>query len=332
MEQISVSNNSPESLIPQDYNTKDVNLLNEYALSREFGAEQDVIEFHVFSATNQLLDTNYDFKNYSVQSTTEDSSLYNTLSLDPERDLKSAGYTLGKFNVGYFFYRNLFLSSNTTRFYIKEISRDRTEIKIATNDVSYNALGTSYFNYLVAKQAKSFYSDFILNFGDNRTIIGVNTLLDTANEAEPSLFIKLYEPLPTGFSLKDTLWVTEEISDPISFNVDIQFISEEVETLNYLRGPNTNIELNTQTNSTTKYFNINEILDTSLTSSYQQVQSYLEEKSIDINIDHEDYANFVHFSSAYERLENFKYKLTLIQNYQSDLNSLKGLEIGRAHV
>jgi hypothetical protein len=53
--------------------------------------------------------------------------LYNTLSLDPERDLKSAGYTLGKFNVGYFFYRNLFLSSNTTRFYIKEISRDRTE-------------------------------------------------------------------------------------------------------------------------------------------------------------------------------------------------------------
>ena len=327
MEQISVSNNSPESLIPQDYNTKDVNLLNEYALSREFGAEQDVIEFHIFSSTNQLLDTDYDFKNYSVQTTTEDSSLYNTLSLDPERDLKNTGYTLGKFNVGYFFYRNLFLSSNETRFYIKEISRDRTEIKIATNDVSYNALGTSYFNYLVAKQAKSFYSDFILNFGDNRTIIGVNTLLDTANEAEPSLFIKLYEPLPTGFSLKDTLWVTEEISDPISFNVDIQFISEEVETLNYLRGPNTNIELNTQTNSTTKYFNINEILDTSLTSSYQQVQSYLEEKSIDINIDHEDYTNFVHFSSAYERLENFKYKLTLIQNYQSDLNSLKDLDV-----
>ena len=156
MEQISVSNNSPESLIPQNYNTKDVNLLNEYALSREFGAEQDVIEFHIFSATNQLLDTDYDFKNYSVQSTTEDSSLYNTLSLDPERDLKSSGYTLGKFNVGYFFYRNLFLSSNTTRFYIKEISRDRTEIKIATNDVSYNALGTSYFYYLVANQAKSF--------------------------------------------------------------------------------------------------------------------------------------------------------------------------------
>jgi hypothetical protein len=179
MEQVSVSNNSPESLIPQDYNTQDINLLNEYSLSRDFGAEQDVIEFHIFSNTNQLLDNNYNFKNYSVQSTSEDSSLYNTLFLDPEQDLKNAGYTLGKFNVGYFFYRNLFLSSNTTRFYIKEISRDRTEIKIATNDIAYNALGTSYFNYLVAKQAKSFYSDFLLNFGENRTVIRVTTLLDS---------------------------------------------------------------------------------------------------------------------------------------------------------
>jgi hypothetical protein len=326
MEQISVSNNSPELLIPQDYNSKDINLLNEYSLSRDFGAEQDIVEFHVFSNTNQLLSTNYNYKNYTVQSTTDNSSLYNTLYIDPEKDLKSNGFTLGKFNVGYFFYRSLFLSSNTTRFFIKEISRDRTEIKISTNDISYNALGTSYFNYLVAKQAKSFYSDFLLNFGDNKTVIGVNTLLDTANEAEPSLFIKLYEPLPLGYNLKDTLWIVEEISDPISFNVDIQFIAEETEQLNYLRGPNTNIELNTKNSSTSKYFNINEILDTSLTSSYQQVKSYLEEKSVDINIDHDDYTNFVHFSSAYERLENFKYKLTLIQNYQGDLNSLKALD------
>ena len=221
MEQISVSNNSPESLIPQDYTTKDINLLNEYSLSREFGAEQDVIEFHIFSNSNQLLNTNYDFKNYSVLTTTDNSSLTNTLSLDPERDTKGAGYTLGKFNTGYFFYRNLFLSSNSTRFFIKEISGDRTEIRISTNDISYNALGTSYFNYLVAKQAKSFYSDFLLNFGNNNTVIGVNSLLDTSNEAEPSLFIKLYEPLPAGYNLKDTLWVAEEISDPISFNVDI---------------------------------------------------------------------------------------------------------------
>ena len=74
------------------------------SLSRDFGAEQDIVEFHVFSNTNQLLSTNYNYKNYTVQSTTDNSSLYNTLYIDPEKDLKSNGFTLGKFNVGYFFY------------------------------------------------------------------------------------------------------------------------------------------------------------------------------------------------------------------------------------
>ena len=327
MEQISISNNSPEELIGQDYTTQDVSLLNEYELSRDFGAEQDVVEYHVFSNVNQLLNSNYNYKGYQTQVTTEDSSLFNTLYLDPEFDLKQAGYSVGKYNVGYFFYRTLFLSNTNTRFFIKEISADRTEIKITTNDLSYDALGTSYFNYINSKQGKSFYSDLLLNFGDNQTFIAVNTLLETDNITEPSIFIKLYEPLPAQYGIKDTLWCVEEVSDPISFNVDIQFVSEDVEEKLYLRGPNTNIELNLKTNTPTSYLNINNILSTDLTSSYQQVKSYLEEKSVNINVDHDDYTNFVHFSSAYERLENFKYKLTLIQNYQGDLNSLKGLDM-----
>ena len=326
MEQTSVSNNSPEGLINQDYTTQDINLLNEYELNREFGAEQDVVEYHIFSNNNQLLKPNYDYKRYSTQTTKDNTSLFDTLYLDPEADLKQEGYSVGKYNVGYFFYRTLFLSNNNTRFFIKEISADRTEIKITTNDISYDALGTSYFNYINSKSGKSFYSDLLLNFGDNQTLIAVNTLLETNNTTEPSIFIKLYEPLPAQYDLKDTLWCVEEVSEPISFNIDIQFISEDEEEVKYLRGPNTNVELNLQTNTPTSYLNINNILSTDLTSSYQQVKSYLEEKSVNINIDHENYTNFVHFSSAYERLENFKYKLTLIQNYQSDLNSLKGLD------
>ena len=322
MEQTSVSLIT-NSTISRTYNPTDSELLNEFAISRDFGAEQDVVELHIFSSTNELLDSNYNFTKYSTQVTKENSSFFNTLYFDPVENIKQAGFTLGKFSLGYFFYRNLFLSSNTTRFFIKEISRDRTEIKITTNSISYDALGTAYFNYLVAKQGKNFYSDLLLNFGDNITLIGVNSTLDTSNETEPSIFIKLYEPLPDDIGLKSTLWCVEEVSDPITFDVDIQFIAEEEEQLDYLRGPNTNIDLNKQSNFSTKYFNLNEILDTSLTSSYQQIKSVLEEKSVEVNIDHTDYINFVHFGSAKERLENFKYKLTLIQNYQRDLNQLK---------
>ena len=325
MEQTSVVN-STNTFQTQNYTSKDGTLLNGFDVSREFGAEQDTVELHIYNANNQLLRSLYNFPNYTVQTTTDNSSFYDTVYLDPETDLKSLGYNLGKYTPVYNFYRPIFLSNSDTRFFIKEISSDRTEIRVTTNDISYDALGTSYFNYITSKTGKSFYSDFLLNFGENRTLIGVNTLLDTANTAEPSIFIKLYEPLPNDLEIKDTLYFVEQVSDPISFTVDIQFIAEEEEEqLRYLRGPNTDIDLNKSTNFTTKYFNINEILDTTLTSSYQQVKSVLEEKSVDINIDHTDYTNFVHFGSAYERLENFKYKLTLIQNYQNDLNQLKNL-------
>lgn len=325
-ETTSISNIASNNLQTQDYSVQDINLLNEYEINREFGAEQDIVEHHIYSATNNVLYSNYNFQNYSTLVTNPENSLYDTLYLDPEEDLKTAGYTLGSYNVIYNFYRPLFLSSNTTRYFIKEISSDRTEIKITTNDLSFDAVGTSYFNYIASKQGKSFYSDLLLNFGNNQTLIGVNTLLDTANELEPSIFVKLYEPLPSNYNVKDTLWIVEEVSDPISFNINITFTADETEEVEYLRGPNTNISLNSTTNTPTKYFNINEIVNTSLTSSYQQAKSILEEKGIAINIDHTDYNNFVHFGSAYDRLANFKYKLTQIQNYQSDLNQLNALD------
>ena len=325
-EEVSISSVSASSLETQVYSSQDINLLNEFELNRDFGAEQDIIEYHIFDPNNNLLSSSYDYTSYSTQVTNPSSSLYNTLYIDPDQDLNNSGYDIGEYNVLYNFYRPVFLSSNTTRYFIKEISSDRTEIKITTNDLSYNAVGTSYFNYVTSKTGKSFYSDLLLNFGDNNTLIAVNTLLDTEDTAQPGIFVKLYEPLPSGYNLKDTLWVVEEISDSISFQVNIQFTAEETEQVEYLRGPNTNIDLNDKTNTPTKYFNTNELLGTVLTSSYQQVQSVLEEKGIEINIDYTDYNNFVHFGSAYDRLSNFKHKLTQIQSYQSDLNTIKGLD------
>ena len=278
METSSVAFNPSLDYVNQDYSNQDINLLNEYEIVRNFGADQDTVEYYVYSADNSLIAANYNFKNYNTQQTVEDTNLYDTIYLDPVEDVKSAGYEVGEYNVNYFFYRTLFLSNFETRFYIKEISSDRTEIKISTNDISYNALGTSYLNYIASKQGKSFYSDFLLNFGNNNTIIGVNSLLDTEDEIEPSLFIKLYEPLPTSYNVKDTLWVVEQVSDPYSFNVNIEFTADDIEEKVYLRGPNTNVDLNEKTNSTTEYFNASTILDTSLTSSFQQLQSILEEK------------------------------------------------------
>ena len=55
MEKTSVVFNPLDPYIGQDYTIQDVNLLNEFTLNREFGADQDTVEYQVYSATNQLL-------------------------------------------------------------------------------------------------------------------------------------------------------------------------------------------------------------------------------------------------------------------------------------
>ena len=327
MEITNISNIDSAQFINQDYTTKDESLLNSLNVSKEFGLPEDKVEVHVISPSGDIIDSVYDFRNYTTRQTYQDSSLYNQIELDPKSDLESFGLNQGQYDINYNFYRELFSSSLANQFYITDISSDRTEIKISTNNTSYTDLGQSYLNFVAERNSRSFYSDFVLNFGDNKTYIGVNVALDNVNTSLPSLYIKLYEPLPSNIKLKDTFWVVESISEPFSFSVNTEFIAEEVSDTTQLRGPNINVELLEKTNLTTPYLNLSNLLSSDISSSYQQLQSWLEEKSIEITVDYNDFTNFVHFSSANERLENFKYKLTQIQNLQNDINNINNLNI-----
>jgi hypothetical protein len=327
MEITNISNIDSTQYLNQDYTPKDESLLNSLLLNKDFGLPEDKIEVHVISPTEGIIDSTYDFRNYKIVDTTDNSSLYHTIELDPKSDLESFGYFRGQYDINYNFYREIFSSSLASQFFISEISSDRTEIKISTNNVSYTSLGQSYLNYIAERNSRAFYSDFLLNFGENDTYIGVNIAFDNVNTSIPSLYIKLYEPLPSKLSLKDTLWLVEQISEPYSFQVNTEFVAEEVLDSTPLRGPNISIELNEKANLTTPYLNLSTLLSTSVTSSYQQLQSWLEENNVEITVDYTDFSNFVHFSSANERLENFKYKLSQIESLQSDINSLNNLNI-----
>ena len=325
MEITKVSSLDRTSFINQDYNPKDENLLNTLEVNSEFGNPEDRVEIHIIDPNGEILESVYNFGNYTIKNTLQDSSLYNQIELDPKSDLESFGYLSGQYSINYSFYRQLFLSSQSNTYFISEISSDRTEIKVTNNNVSYTELGQAYLNYIATRNSRNFYSDFILNFGDNKTYIAVNIALDNTNTTIPSLYIKLYEPLPAEYTLKDTLWLVESISEPYSFRVNTDFIAEDTNTTLPLKGPNINIDLNDKVNLTTPYLNLSNLLSNSSTSSYQQLQSWLDEKSIEITVDYTDFPNFVHFSSAVERLENFKYKLNQIQSLQADINALSSL-------
>ena len=327
MEITNISQLNPAPFINQDYKINDESLLNSLNINKEFGLPEDRVEVHVISPSGEVLNSVYDFKNYTTRQTIQGTSLYDQVELDPKADLESFGIDLGKYEVVYNFYRQLFFSTPATPFFISEISQDRTEIKISNNSISYTDLGQAYLTFISERNSRAFYSDFLLNFGDNKTIIGVNIAFDNSNESYASLYIKLYEPLPSNYVLKNTFWIVESISEPYVFEVNTEFIAESTPDTTPLRGPNINIGLVEKANLTTPYLNLSSLLSSNVSSSYQQLQSWLEEKSVEITIDYTDFNNFVHFSSARERLENFKYKLTQIQSLQSDINNINNLSV-----
>ena len=204
----------------QEYTPKDESILNSVFIIKNFGyKETDYIENYVYSPSNELLASNYNFTNYSVELTYEGTTIFNQLTLTPENDVKSQGINQGSVNSIYYFYRKLLGSSPSSKFLLKTISTDRTELRVVLLSVSVDDLEGQFINWSNEVNSRNYFSDFVLNFGNNNTLIGVNIAYETSNI--PTLLIKLYEPLPAEYSINDSFWLVEEISDHITYEVTI---------------------------------------------------------------------------------------------------------------
>jgi len=307
----------------QQYSDKDISLINSIELQRKFGLPEDYIELHLFDLNNNLLKNNYNYTGYKslLKSLPDNNNLITDLTLDPTQDSINMGYDYGSVKLEYNIHRKLFTSDVNNKFFIKTISTDRTELRISNNLISNTELEGLYNDFIVKFNNDPYYKDFYLNFGENRLLIGVNIVLEQ-DPSQYNLLIKLYEPLPTDIDVKSQFWIVDKLSDPIVYQVDFEIINEIVANQYQLKGPNFNIKVNEEVNPSVDYVNYNSFFSTTSTSSYQQLKSMLEEKSLDINVDYTEYENFVHFSSARERLLNFAYKLKLIEGYKSDINVL----------
>jgi hypothetical protein len=82
--------------------------------------------------------------------------------------------------------------------------------------------------------------------------------------------------------------------------------------------------------SETSLKNWNQLLGSSLQTSQQIINSYFSGSlsGINLNIDYSDFNNFIFYSSATERLANFKYKLELLEYYTAQSSSAASLSGG----
>ena len=314
---VNIQNVDPNTLQLQNYSFEDESLISNSVQDITFNSSEDYIEYFVLNLNENIVSLDYNFTNYNISD--------NLITLDPQKDLEDTGFTEGQYYTIYNFLKRKLLSSPDRILYIQDISSDRTELRLNTTDISNTDLVdlTNQFADQIFLSQNS-YLDFYLNFGNNQLIIANNIALDDTNPNDPTVLIKLYEPLPQEFSNGSQCWVVEQIAESIAYQIDITEIFEIEEQLNYISGPNFNLDIQDQINNSTPYYNLTSLQsNTSLLGSgslLYQINSILAEKGIEISVDYSDYSDFIHFSSALTRLENFYYKLSLIEEYTYNAN------------
>jgi hypothetical protein len=308
-----------EGLESQIYSAKDNSLITNSFIYTKFGDPNDVIEYFIYDTTGTLIDRVYNASNYTPSpSVNPVSGLYSSITLDPKNDLAANGYDRGTLNIQYNFLRNLFNSTYGKFYWIKEISITRTEIRLSSQNLSNVEILDGFNQYQAYIAGLNYYPDFYLNFGDNQHIIATNVAY-TEDDEGAYLLIKLYEPLPSNFDLKDQLWLVEKIAESANYNVDIQ-VESTVATQEFaLRGPNYNVKLNERVGETTPYYSYTSLTNTPISSSFQKMMSYYQDRAVAINVDYSEFSNFIHFSSATSRIDNFVSKLSDIERYNAQI-------------
>jgi hypothetical protein len=299
----------------------DSTLVTSISTATSFNVETDVIEAYVYNINNTLIQPIN--TSYTVQNTNIDNSEIKELFIDPVRDLEANTFTTGIYNVNYSFLRNKLDSSVFNQYYIKDISNDRTELRIDNLSLSNDQIQAAYTNFSIDFNNSPVFNGFYLNFGGNNLELATNISLDVI-DGRNTILIKLYEPLSSTYGLKTQFWVVEKVSDPLAYQVE--FINEPVlfDSSLFLKGPNFNISTKDQINNSTEYKSYNTLL-TSSAGLNSQLNSILSEKRAELNTDYSDYDNFVFFSSAQQRLSNFYDKTSLIESYNNDITNLNTL-------
>jgi hypothetical protein len=303
------------------FKATDTNLLSIDSLPQNFGRKGDFIEFFIYDDNNNLiaLDYNYtDFKLPTNQFLYSDNTLPEIL-IDPTSDIENSGYNNGNFKSQYSFFRRKFSESNNDLF-ISEISEDRTEIRVNSIKLTSSDLVKEAQNLINELTSVSYQKYYIANFFDDIQQTVINVAIDNTAEI-PSVLFKLYEPLSSEILEKDTLWVTEEITEPYVFNINLDVIIIP-EPLPQLRGPNFDIEIDIKQNLSTGYQTYSSLVSSLTGSSYHKVLNFMNDNSYDLNIDYTSFNNFIHFSSAKKRLEIFYDKAKQIEDYNNDILTL----------
>ena len=304
-------------------------------INKTFGRPDDYIELHIYNNNNQLIHSENYFEDY-ITPTNQDvkAPLTNKIQIDPNKVLNDRGFFSGRYIIKLNILKNKVFNTDQFPFFIKEISSDRREIKSVTPKTTNTILGPAISKFIADLESSVYFKEFSINFGNDILIPSINILLNK-DPNKHEVLIKTLSTLPEIIITNSSFRIVEEITDPLLIRADLGDLLFEDEGIP-IAGPNFTIDTRINNSVPSDFKTYNDILNYNVTSSYQHLLSKLEDDTIDLDIKYDNirpvsessieetyhFENFTHFSSATERLKNFKYKLELVESYDKQLGEI----------
>ena len=249
------------------------------------------------------------------------------ITIDIYKEFENLKITGGKFRFIVNFHKNLIGNYKTQYLAIDQISDDRTELKLYSlypKSIDYKQQLRSFIKTVANGNQTKFningkvksYQSYLLNFSRNKNVPFVNSVV-----VGEYVYVKLLEPLPEDIDINFKCWVVEELKPSYIDTVSISpYIAPK--TFNTMSSANWYANANYNTSTSTGLKNWNDLLGSNLQTSQQIVDTYFSSSGVQLNIDYRDFNNFVFYSSAEERVRNFKYKLELLEYYNKQASEL----------
>ena len=306
----------PAILIEEFDSARQESLLStETALDGRNISDADWLYLEIYSG-DDIIDTKWESvannKNIDINDGGVNIDFYDLLVEDYD-------YDAGNYRIIYCFKRKAVLPNDWVR--IAEVSKNKMEIRV--DAVAEDAL-TEVRNPLINGE---YYAPLDLYTGDHKNpdyktdnfIKAVSWLWDEHYEDE-TLILKLGDKAPRELKVGNQIELWDEIISKNELNIIVAIdLPKGLETYTELRGPKITLDVNSEVGKPTEFESWNQVFAGSATTTNQVINKMFSGSSAgaELNIDYRKFENFIHFSSANERLTNFKYKVSLVEYYES---------------
>ena len=307
--------NTNRPIVGNFYTAQDRNLLEGELVAVNFGTQtNDLVEFHVYDEVGNVIKSNHALDGWFIKRSTSNDPA-NIISVDIHNNIREFKLDSGKYRFVLNFHRNIVGNVYGDKLYVSAISDSRKEIKLYGGS---EIIRKQVQELELSNENFEFYEDFLINFGNN-DLAKVTRIKIIGNE----ILCKLYDELPANITIKTLCWLTVDVRSPYIDNILLTTsLSDKIK--NTIAEPNFDINVLDNVSVETNLKNWNDILSSNLITSQQLIDTYFSSslEGIDLNIDYSSFNNFIHFSSAEERVKNFRYKLGLVEYYEDRIELL----------